>query len=256
METWKKNILRYLSIIIAAGIGYWIWGYYGLIFGFSGSWIFDRLRLDEGGGNFFERIPNTEEVDAKDFIVACILLGSAVVKADGKIEELEMIYIRRFLSEQFGDEMTDNYEPVLQKALNNEFDWHKATVKIRKINSYESRLHLLYFLYGIAAADYEIGRQEGRMIEKIAMYLGLPRKDRESIRAMFEDDVDSHYRVLEVLPSVSDQGLKEAYQNMCQKYHPDKLEHLGAIFVQAGTEKFQRIDSAYKAICKQRGIKV
>ena len=38
------------------------------------------------------------------------------------------------------------------------------------------------------------------------------------------------------------------------KHHPDKVAHLGPEFQKTATEKFQRVNAAYAAIKKSRGM--
>ncbi len=42
---------------------------------------------------------------------------------------------------------------------------------------------------------------------------------------------------------------------MANKYHPDKVSHLGVDIKKAAKEKFQQLNEAYNEIKKQRGIK-
>ncbi|HKL38066.1 MAG TPA: DnaJ domain-containing protein, partial [Bacteroidales bacterium] len=62
------------------------------------------------------------------------------------------------------------------------------------------------------------------------------------------------YRILEVDPSASNEEIKKAYRQMANKYHPDKVSHLGEDFQQAANEKFQKVNEAYEKIKKERNI--
>ena len=65
---------------------------------------------------------------------------------------------------------------------------------------------------------------------------------------------DADYRVLEVAPHASDDEVRRAYRRMSMKHHPDKVAHLGPEFQKTATEKFQRVNAAYAAIRKSRGM--
>ncbi|MFB6307586.1 MAG: DnaJ domain-containing protein, partial [Flavobacteriales bacterium] len=62
------------------------------------------------------------------------------------------------------------------------------------------------------------------------------------------------YKILEVDPNASDEEVKKAYRKMAVKYHPDKVNHLGEKFKKATEEKFQKVQSAYEQIKKERNI--
>ena len=77
-----------------------------------------------------------------------------------------------------------------------------------------------------------------------------------SIAARFapKADPNADYRVLEISPGASDDEVRRAYRRMSMKHHPDKVAHLGSEFQKAATEKFQRVNAAYAAIKKARGL--
>ncbi len=67
-------------------------------------------------------------------------------------------------------------------------------------------------------------------------------------------NVKSAYDVLEVSPNASDAEVKKAYRILINQYHPDKLmgQGLPSYMVQAATECFKTIQSAYDYIQKDR----
>jgi DnaJ like chaperone protein len=92
------------------------------------------------------------------------------------------------------------------------------------------------------------------VIEKIAGYLGISAKDLGSIKAMFYEDMDGAYRILELESSVSNDEVKKAYRKMANKYHPDKVAYLGEDIRKAAGEKFRKVRNAYDTIKKDRGM--
>ena len=71
---------------------------------------------------------------------------------------------------------------------------------------------------------------------------------------MFIKDTKSAYKILEITPDASDDEIKKAYRKMAVKYHPDKVSHLGGDVVKAAKEKFQKLNTAYNQIKKEREI--
>ena len=92
------------------------------------------------------------------------------------------------------------------------------------------------------------------IINKIATYLGINISDFESIKAMFYEDIDSAYRILEINSTASHQEIKSAYRKMAKKYHPDKVAHLGSEHQKGAEEKFKKVQEAYILIKKRRGM--
>src|SRR5699024_9152513 len=97
---------------------------------------------------------------------------------------------------------------------------------LRGRTTYEMRLQILHFLFGIANADSRIMDTEINVIARIAGYLNINRKDFESIKAMFVKSADDAYRILEIDQNASENEIKKAYREMVKKYHPDKLTQM------------------------------
>ena len=76
----------------------------------------------------------------------------------------------------------------------------------------------------------------------------------ESIKAMFYEDTNAAYRILELEASVDDDEVKKAYRKMANKYHPDKVAYLGEDIRKAAGEKFRKVKDAYDTIKKDRGM--
>jgi DnaJ like chaperone protein len=177
------------------------------------------------------------------------------MKADGKLLKSELNFIRDFFSKQFGQVKTDQQMQMFKEILKQEIPVQQVCLQIKHNMDISSRLQLLHFLFGIAAADGEIHPTEINVIQTIARYLGITQADYQSIHAMFEKTTDaSLYTILEISPDASDDELKKAYRKMAIKYHPDKVGHLGEDYQNAAKEKFQQLNAAYEEIKKRRGI--
>ena len=71
---------------------------------------------------------------------------------------------------------------------------------------------------------------------------------------MFARDEEASYRILEISKSASDTDLKRAFRKMANKYHPDKVSHLGKEMQNLAEEKFKAVNDAYQQIKKDRRI--
>ena len=71
---------------------------------------------------------------------------------------------------------------------------------------------------------------------------------------MFYEEKDKWYKILEIEEGATNEEVKKAYRKMAMKYHPDKLQHLDEELRKGGKEKFQKVQEAYEAIQKERGM--
>lgn len=58
------------------------------------------------------------------------------------------------------------------------------------------------------------------------------------------------YQILGVSRSASQQEIKSAFRKQAQRYHPDRVSHLGDEFQQLAKEKFQEIQQAYEMLLR------
>jgi DnaJ like chaperone protein len=230
---------------IGGGLGWAFGGPIGGILGFVFGSMVDGMQSGK-----FEYKPT----QTGDFSVSLLVLSAAVMRADGKVLKSELDYVRNFFIRQFGPEIANNRILMLQEILKQDFNLQEVCTQIGQHMEYPARLQLLHYLFGISAADNHYNPKEVEMVGIIAGYLGIDRKDYDSIRAMFVKEIDSAYKVLEITPEATDEEVKTAYRKMAVKYHPDKVEHLGPEIQNSAKEKFQQLQAAYDEIKKRRGM--
>ncbi len=61
------------------------------------------------------------------------------------------------------------------------------------------------------------------------------------------------YRILEISPEAGPDEIKQAYRRQANRYHPDKVAHLGQEFQELAREKFHEIQWAYEELMRRRG---
>jgi uncharacterized membrane protein YkvA (DUF1232 family) len=68
------------------------------------------------------------------------------------------------------------------------------------------------------------------------------------------EEVDKDpYQILGVSRNASQQEIKSAFRKQAQRYHPDRVSHLGEEFQQLAKEKFQEIQEAYEILSNGAG---
>jgi len=177
------------------------------------------------------------------------------MKADGKVLKSELEFVKNFLVQQFGTDAAKEYLQSLKILLQKDIPVQDVASQIKMYMDYSSRLQLLHYLWGIAKADDEIAPQEVSLIELIAYYMGISQADSDSIKAMFVEDTQSAYKILEIAPQATNEEVKKAFREMAVKYHPDKVNHLGDEIKKSAEEKFKMVNQAYEKIKKERGLK-
>lgn len=196
-----------------------------------------------------------QRVMTSNFPTSLTLLSAAVMKADGKVVKSELVYVKQFFTKQFGEQAAGQYIMELRDLLKREIPLQRACMDIKQVMQPEVRLQLLHYLFGIAQADGHVSDSEVSTIRLIAGYLGIASSDFESIRAMFHKDTKSAYKILGVDENATDDEIKKSYRKLAVKYHPDKVQHLGAEYQTGAKEKFQKVQDAYETVKKERGFK-
>jgi DnaJ like chaperone protein len=190
-----------------------------------------------------------------DFELSLLVLAAVVIKSDGKIDQRELNFVRQSFTRMYGTARANRafrlFNGIIKKK---DISTRQVCMQIRQQMEHASRLQLLHLLFGIAKADGLVSEVELQTIHKIAGYLYISQADFDSIKAMFYNEVNSSYKILEIEKTASNDEVKKAYRRLVKKHHPDKLRHLGEEHLKGAEEKFRTIQKAYEHIQKERGI--
>ncbi|MHB1278508.1 MAG: TerB family tellurite resistance protein [Bacteroidia bacterium] len=240
---------------IGGGLGWAFGGPIGALLGFALGSLVDTAVGSEPTllGEGTETRQRTGPTD--DFFMSLLVLSAAVMKADGRQLKSELSYIKTFLIGNFGEYKTREALPILKKLLESEISVRQVCLQICHYVDHSGRLQLMHYLYGIAAADGKVDRQEEALLHQIGAYFNIPDADLTSLKAMFIKSANWAYEVLEIEEWVSDDEVKRAYRRMATRFHPDKVNTLGPDAIDAAHRKFQKVQEAYEEIKKQRGLK-
>lgn len=250
---------------IGGGVGWALGGPIGALIGFLFGSMFDSMQ--SGEFEYGKTIPAgkqpkisasddsaTLQTQAGDFNLSLLVLIAAVMKSDQRVLRSELDYVKKFLLRTYGEITASQLVLLLRDLLKKEYDVVPMAQQIRQFMDYSARLQLLHHLFGIAGADGTFHTAELAEIEHIAHHLGIKDSDFRSIKAMFIDDLDRYYKILDISPEASDEDVKKAYRRLALLYHPDRVAHLGPDIQQAAKIKFQELNNAYQAIKNQRGF--
>jgi DnaJ like chaperone protein len=230
--------------------GKWIgaaagWFFAGPIGGIIGYYV---------GKNIF-----ASKVDNKTaFEISLLILSSVVIKADGKVLKSELDYVKKFFTNTFGAKKSNEYFRIFnnlnKQDLNSKL--RQVCLQLNGNINHSSRLEIVHFLFGVAAADNEIHSKEIETIKRIATYMNINPYDFESIKSMLltngTSNSENWYKILGLTKDATDVDVKKAYRKMAVKYHPDKLIGVSEDIKNLAEEKFLAVKEAYEQIMKSR----
>jgi DnaJ like chaperone protein len=239
---------------IAAIIGYSLFRFPGALVGFLLGSVFENFSRPKGERQTIFS-PSGGRVSSADFELKLLSLASLVIKADGKVNQQELDFVRKYFVQAYGKEHAN----ATFKVFNEEIKKEKLSAQsicslLRNRMRYESRLQVIHFLFSIANADGIVSEMEIQEVNSISGYLGIGHRDFESIKAMFFNNPDRAYKILEIEETATISEIKSAYRTMVKKYHPDKLQHMDEVYRRGAEEKFREVQEAYERLQKERGF--
>lgn len=236
---------------ITAFLGYSFFRFPGALLGFFIGGIVERFFYSSG--SWSQQHVQTNRPAA--FQLNLLALAATVIKADGAVKKQELQFVRNFFITNYGPQNANSiFERFNAEVKKEKQNIPELTRIFNQSTLYETRLQILHFLFGVANADGSISQPELSKVEQIAAALGIRPHDLESIKAMFIKATDSAYKILDIPQTATNEEVKKAYRAMAKKYHPDKLQSKDPALVKGAQEKFQKVQEAYKAIQKERGI--
>jgi len=239
---------------IAALLGFFIFRFPGAVVGFLLGSFIDNLSNSETNSPPGGRT-SARTVSPADFELNLLSLCSIVIKADGKVSQRELDYVRQYFLSTYGKDRANaifrTFNEVIKKRA---ISADRICAYLNQRTRYEVRLQLLHFLFGIAQADGSLSTAEIEKLQEIAGYLRVGAHDFESIKAMFVKSADTAYKILEIEKSASDEEVKSAYRKMAKKYHPDRVITDDEAIKKGAEEKFKQVQKAYEDIQRERGM--
>ena len=225
-----------------------------------------------------KKIKNTEKNEeyiktkTSEFTYSLLILFAIIIKADKKTKRSEILFVRKYLVDNFGIENAKEMMQLLKRLLEKNINAVEICEQIRINTDYYFRLELVHLLFKLAVADEQLVDEEFNEIKFIATNLSLGQLDFIRIASMFsefgrsqksssqhsrssnyfsnESKLETAYKILGI-PNNSDKvTVKKAYRKLSKEYHPDKVAHLGENYTKIAKEKFIKMKAAYDLIKK------
>lgn len=241
--------------LVLGVLGYFLFRYPGAILGFFVGSAVDSFSQKSNGPSTVFGDMTRQKVTPADFEINLLSLCSIVIKADGKVSQTEMDYVRQYFVQTYGKQKANAiFRTFNEINKNREISAQRICAFLNQRTRYEVRLQLLHFLFGIAQADGHVSSSEINKIQEIAGYLKITYRDLESIKAMFVKSADTAYKILEIEKTATADQIKKAYRTMAKKYHPDRVNTENEAIKRGAEEKFKEVQKAYETIQKERGL--
>ena len=219
-------------------------------------WLFRQLTQQLPTEQPF-RNPFQQNISPATFELNLLSLCSLVIKANGRVTQAEL----RLYGKERANAVFRSFNELIKGR---QIEAPRVAMYVRARTTYETRLQILYFLFGIAQADGVVSQDEVQQIEQIAYYFQIEKSDFISIKAMFANTYGSNsytqtpnenaYAILGISPQATDAEVKQAYRNMAKKYHPDRVITEDEAIKKGAEEKFKQVQQAYEQIARQRGM--
>jgi DnaJ like chaperone protein len=253
-----------------AGLGWAVGGPIGALLGYWIGKSFAGPSTENISDGTTHRGPYQNTGTQADINVALMILIAAIMKADGQVKKSELNYVKAFLLQNYGEERGKQMLKVLQKMVQQDIPIDQVCAQIKVNTNYNTRYHMVDFLFGLGGADGTFDTAELNMLRLIAQYLGISHGDYTSIYERHvggsysgnahHSSFSTHqskdpYKVLGITKDASDEEVKKAYRKMAMKYHPDRVAGMSEEMQRNAAEQMKEINEAYEQINKLKGKK-
>ncbi len=230
---------------IGGGIGLITLGPIGALIGFFLGAVIDEQSSVTG---------STTKRSSGDYVTSLMVLVTAVVRADGKIVQSEIDYVKRHLYASYGQDMAHRSVYMIKQMMHQQIPVQEVSIQMGQRLNKASCIQIIRFLFGVAYADGYLDENERIIIIKIAKNMGIDDANIKSIHSIFRPAADNSYLTLGISKNASNDEIKRAYRKLALKYHPDKVDSLDHKAKKEAQQKFQKISEAYNKIKQERGL--
>lgn len=243
----RWQIIYYYSGLLKwlfAGFGYLFLSYPGIAIGFIiGSLLEMQVEHKEKEPKYISELG-----------LSYMRLAYCILRAGGSVTEKKRQLAYRYIARHFGVDYLRSRVHMFETLQHQQIDAQVIAGQLKHSMDYASKLHLIYFLLGVASANSQSGTGTLRLISSIADTLEIKSSDFASLLAMHTPTSNRSYQILELEPSASDDEVRKAYKKLAKQHHPDKVAHLGTAYQTTAKEKFQEIQHAFQEIRTQRNM--
>lgn len=200
--------------------------------------------------------PAPENTRRVAFTVAIVALSAKMAKADGVVSRDEIAAFRaRVHIPQSEVKQVGKFWDLARQTPDGYEDYAHQVARLFEPRSavLEQLLDLLFY---IARSDGSITSPETDYLFTVASIFGFSEADFHRIAAVHGDTGPTAYEVLGIDSDASDEDVRVHWKQLVRDNHPDALIGNGMPeeFIAAATDRLAKINAAYDAIARQRGL--
>jgi DnaJ like chaperone protein len=203
--------------------------------------------------------------DSDNLMEAHVSLAARMIQLDTEDAGKKVIYMHKYFRKKFPfsefkfqDALTDCYSnPVNEKLVVKWLNIH--------ISDRSKKMHIMYFLAGLAHVDGSINKREMKMLHSINTLLHLSPKEFQSVIGMYQQRqrrkakpssytkqsaLKLAFEILGVSEQASKDEIKKAYRKLVKIHHPDRFVNESIDQQDLANERFIEIQKAYEVIEK------
>lgn len=188
------------------------------------------------------------------YVELMIHLTVHAIKADGKIDQREIQAVLTFFNTRLGFQSTKLLwvQDLIQYSLRKHYPLETLLLEMNSQFKENEKQLCMELLFSIMVSDDEFTKSEAQFLDQIASKLNIDSNFYAHLRSKYSvKESKTDYDILGLNSNASRDEIKKAYKQLCKKYHPDKVQHLGEEFKQFAEEKIKEINKAYDNITQK-----
>lgn len=252
------------GLIISGLFGYLLGHAFGapLIGLILGGWLgnkFDRAvsRIFQPFTDIFNANYERSAAQQVFFEVTFAVMG-CLAKADGVISKEEIKIAEAAMRRcRMNAEQRKEAKAAFNRGKALDYNLHSDIMRFRANVGHNIFLIQLFLDFQMQTARADFSPAKEAKLQEICSLLGLQTQSNYQGGHARPDQLAESYEILGLTASASTSEVKKAYRKLMAEHHPDRLiaKGLPQEMIDIATEKTSKIQQAYRAIAKARGIK-
>ncbi|MGD8991765.1 MAG: TerB family tellurite resistance protein [Desulfobacterales bacterium] len=199
-----------------------------------------------------------EQAQATFFISLFSVLGK-LSKIDGVVTREEIAVVQDFINSLPIDETEKQFaRQVFNEAKDSPYRIDDFASQLYQAVKSQPTLLLTYFelLFRIVAADGSYHPAEEAALKSIKDIFNISDNQYEDIKAVYFNDLDKHYKMLNCTPESTNEEIKSNYKKRVKDFHPDIIisKGLPEEFIEFAEKRFREIQESYEKIRQERNF--
>ncbi len=199
-----------------------------------------------------------EKTQAAFFISLFSILGK-LSKIDGLVTKDEIAVVQDFINGLPIDETERQFaRQVFNEAKNSPYLIDDFAFQLVQAVKNQPAVLLSYYdlLFRIVAADGTLHFAEEAALKRVKEIFNISDDQYEDIKAVYFNDLDKHYKILNCTPESTKEEIKSNYKRLVKDFHPDVIISKGLPdeFIEFASNRFREIQESYEKIRKERNF--